>query len=75
MNQAPQLLTRNEDANLSELAIAVRDALVEQGLETPLVPSALNPQQKYQRIKALMTDVVSTLGLDLTNDSLAETPH
>ena len=75
MKQAPLLVSGHDTAPISELAIAVRDALIQQGLETPLVPSALNPQQKYQRIKSLMTDVVATLGLDLSNDSLAETPH
>jgi GTP cyclohydrolase I len=35
----------------------------------------MTSEQKYQRIKGLMTEVVSTLGLDLTDDSLAETPH
>jgi GTP cyclohydrolase I len=40
-----------------------------------MIDTGLNPQQKYQRIKELMSDVVSTLGLDLSDDSLAETPH
>ena len=40
-----------------------------------MVPCTLAPQQKYDRIKALMTEVVTTLGLDLTDDSLTETPH
>ncbi|QYK03165.1 GTP cyclohydrolase I FolE [Shewanella psychrotolerans] len=53
----------------------VKNALIEQGLETPLQDSQLNSQQKYERIKGLMTEVVATLGLDLTDDSLCETPH
>ncbi|ACJ26989.1 GTP cyclohydrolase I [Shewanella piezotolerans WP3] len=53
----------------------VRDALIEQGLETPLIPSDMTAEQKYERIKGLMTEVVSTLGLDLSDDSLQETPH
>lgn len=53
----------------------VRNALISQGLETPLTPSDMDNQQKYERIKGLMTEVVSTLGLDLTDDSLCETPH
>jgi GTP cyclohydrolase I len=40
-----------------------------------MTPSEMNPNQKYNRIKGLLTEVVSTLGLDLTDDSLAETPH
>ncbi|MEW8348129.1 MAG: GTP cyclohydrolase I FolE, partial [Candidatus Thiodiazotropha taylori] len=31
--------------------------------------------QKYDRIRDLMSDVMQTLGLDLTDDSLTETPH
>jgi GTP cyclohydrolase I len=53
----------------------VRRALFEKGLETPMTPSEMNNDQKYNRIKGLLTEVVSTLGLDLTDDSLAETPH
>ena len=53
----------------------VRNALISQGLETPLTLSDMDNQQKYERIKGLMTEVVSTLGLDLTDDSLCETPH
>jgi len=60
---------------LSAEALKVQQALVAHGLETPLVPSDMTSEQKYQRIKGLMTEVVSTLGLDLTDDSLAETPH
>jgi len=67
--------TQPEPAALSEDAILVRNTLIQQGLETPMIDTGLNPEQKYQRIKELMTDVVSTLGLDLSDDSLAETPH
>jgi GTP cyclohydrolase I len=64
-----------ENSGLSKEALAVRNRLIERGLETPLVDTGLNDEEKYQRIKALMTDVVATLGLDLTDDSLEETPH
>lgn len=53
----------------------VRQALIERGLETPLIDTGLTRDEKYARIKASMTDVVSTLGLDLSDDSLCETPH
>jgi GTP cyclohydrolase I len=53
----------------------VRDTLVSKGLETPLIPSQLSPEQKYERIKGLLKEVVETLGLDLSDDSLSETPH
>ncbi|WP_047045171.1 GTP cyclohydrolase I FolE [Vibrio mexicanus] len=53
----------------------VQEALIARGLETPLIESDMTPNEKYQRIRGLLTEVVSTLGLDLTDDSLAETPH
>ena len=53
----------------------VRDCLIEKGLETPLKETGMTTEQKYERIKGLMTEVVGTLGLDLEDDSLAETPH
>ncbi|CAV18934.1 GTP cyclohydrolase I FolE [Vibrio atlanticus] len=60
---------------LNTEAEKVREALLARGLETPMTPSEMNPNQKYNRIKGLLTEVVSTLGLDLNDDSLAETPH
>ncbi|PIE01373.1 MAG: GTP cyclohydrolase I FolE [Thiothrix nivea] len=60
---------------LSAEAELVRKALIKKGLETPMLDNGLDSQQKYDRIKALMGEVVSTLGLDLKDDSLAETPH
>lgn len=60
---------------LSTEAEQVKTALLARGLETPMTASEMNSDQKYNRIKGLLTEVVSTLGLDLTDDSLAETPH
>ena len=60
---------------LSDEARLVRDTLVQHGLETPMIDNGLSADQKYDRIQALMREVVETLGLDLTDDSLAETPH
>tara|TARA_R110001592_G_scaffold177076_2_gene417321 strand:- start:132358 stop:133008 length:651 start_codon:yes stop_codon:yes gene_type:complete len=60
---------------ISSEALLVQNALISRGLETPLIPSELSTEQKYERIKVLMTDLVLTLGLDLNDDSLSETPH
>lgn len=60
---------------ISPEAQAVRDKLIEIGLETPLIETGLTSDQKYDRIKGLMTEVLGTLGLDLSDDSLTETPH
>jgi GTP cyclohydrolase I len=40
-----------------------------------MVENGYSDEEKYQRIKASFTDIVATLGLDLSNDSLQETPH
>ena len=68
-------LTQADNDGLSKEAILVRDALIARGLETPMIETGLSPEQKYDRIRGLMADVVETLGLDLSDDSLAETPH
>ena len=71
-------LARNaptRDDELSPEARMVRDALIEHGLETPMLDNGLSERQKYERIRQLMTQVIETLGLDLADDSLAETPH
>ncbi len=60
---------------LSPEAKAVQRALLSKGLETPMIENNLTRDQKYQRIKSAMTDIVETLGLDLNDDSLMETPH
>jgi GTP cyclohydrolase I len=78
MSANPIYLSRpahREPEDLSPEAALVRQTLIEQGLETPMIENGLSPQQKYERIRELMADVVSTLGLDLEDDSLAETPH
>lgn len=63
------------DTVVSDEAIAVQRALIERGLETPMINNHLTREQKYQKIKAAMTEVVETLGMDLSDDSLQETPH
>ena len=60
---------------MSPEAEQVRCALVDRGLETPLVANGLSRDEKYQRIAAAFTDITRTLGLDLSDDSLCETPH
>jgi GTP cyclohydrolase IA len=59
----------------SDAATRVRQVLIERGLETPMIENNLTAEQKYQKIKVSIADIVSTLGLDLSDDSLMETPH
>ena len=53
----------------------VKAALVEKGLETPMIENGLTRDEKYSRIRESMKNIVETLGLDLQDDSLTETPH
>lgn len=60
---------------LSDAAIRVRSALESRGLETPMKSNNLTPDDKQARITGLMTEMMDVLGLDLEDDSLAETPQ
>ncbi len=59
---------------ISAEAFAVKERLIELGLETPTVPQTLSQAEQRQRIEVLMRDVMTVLALDLKDDSLAETP-
>ncbi len=59
----------------SEEADLVRQALLARGLETPLLPHQFERDEKYRRIRRAFTEIAQTLGLDLGDDSLSETPH
>lgn len=63
-----------QDAALSENARKVKEALMARGLETPLVDNGLSTEEKRERISALMSQMMETLGLDLRDDSLYKTP-
>jgi GTP cyclohydrolase I len=78
MSANPVLIARKSVAGddvLSPEALIVRDTLIRNGLETPMLETGITPQEKYEHIRELMAEVVRTLGLDLSDDSLAETPH
>lgn len=60
---------------ISAQASLVRDALIASGLETPMVENKLCSEEKRIRIQAAMRDVMQTLGLDLNDDSLQDTPR
>ena len=61
--------------NMSAEAALVREALVRRGLETPLIANGLCRDEKFRRIAASFTDITRTLGLDLSDDSLCDTPQ
>lgn len=61
--------------DIGAAAILVRNALLQEGLETPMFSNGLSDEAKYKKIRDLMTVMMKTLGLDLSDDSLMETPH
>jgi len=62
------------NSSISSEAQLVQHALIERGLETPLVPNGMSREEKQTRIQSLFTEVLGTLGLDLADDSLQDTP-
>ena len=61
------------DPSISESAQRVRAALEEKGLETPMAGNGLSDEQKRLKIESAMREVMDTLGLDLSDDSLCDT--
>jgi GTP cyclohydrolase I len=59
---------------LSNEAQAVQQALIENKLENPMQSNGLSPAEKHDQIEQSMTQLMSALGLDLSNDSLKDTP-
>ncbi|MEL0630596.1 GTP cyclohydrolase I FolE [Psychromonas aquatilis] len=59
---------------LNESAQQVRDTLIERGLETPMLPSKFTPEQRKEKIEQHMREILNLMSLDLTDDSLMETP-
>lgn len=60
-----------------ELGLKVREHLVKVGVETPVVQEALDKseKQKMAKIEKNVRVIMETLGMDLTDDSLIETPN
>ena len=59
---------------ISEEAILVRSALEAKGLETPMLDNGMAQDEKRQRIEKNMKEIMEILGLDLSDDSLQDTP-
>src|SRR5471032_2947246 len=63
-------------STLSKEAILVHEALMARGLETPLrEPLPIDNETRKQQIQEHMTAIMQLLNLDLTDDSLTETPR
>jgi GTP cyclohydrolase I len=59
----------------SALGERVHNHLLSLGLETPTTPLLdIDAKEKIEKIENHMSEILKIIGLDLTNDSLAETP-
>lgn len=57
-----------------ELGRQVHEHLVKMGVETPTIPNNHDRKEKIDHIEAHFTHIMRILGLDLSDDSLLETP-
>ena len=57
-----------------ELGLAVNEHLKKCGVQTPSTPNGLDSSEKIEKLETLFTLALQTMGLDLSDDSLAETP-
>ena len=57
-----------------ELGQRVHEHLVKMGVETPMKPNNWDRKEKIDAIEGYMHQIMKTLGLDLTDDSLVDTP-
>ena len=64
-------------SSLSKEAVLVHEALVARGLETPLRPPVreMDNETRKNLISGHMTEIMQLLNLDLSDDSLMETPR
>ncbi|GAB6262401.1 GTP cyclohydrolase I FolE [Photobacterium sp. CCB-ST2H9] len=59
---------------LSESALKVRQALESRGLETPMTNKVVDSAEKKERIEYHVREILELMSLDLTDDSLMDTP-
>ena len=68
-------MSYNKTKTDPELGQQVHEHLVKMGVETPTLPNSLDRKDKIDRIEEHFTVIMQYLGLDLTDDSLRETPN
>ena len=67
-------MSYNKTKTDPELGQKVHQYLVKMGVETPSVPNSLDRKEKIDIIEKNFKNIMETLGLDLSDDSLSETP-
>ncbi|KOE69952.1 GTP cyclohydrolase I FolE [Aggregatibacter actinomycetemcomitans] len=60
--------------DISPEAEKVRTALVQKGIETPMIVSGESKDERRTKIEQHMREVLHLIGLDLRDDSIEETP-
>lgn len=58
-----------------ELGLRVSNYLKEKGVETPTIPNNLSDKEKIASIEKSFRTIMESLGLDLSDDSLRDTPQ
>jgi GTP cyclohydrolase IA len=62
--------------NNAELGLRVHQHLMSKGLETPITGAVMvDSNEKIQKIAGHFREIMDTLGLDLSDDSLIDTPN
>lgn len=59
---------------LSDAAVQVRNALLELGLETPMLTNELDKPTRMEKIEHHVRAIMELISLDLSDDSLQDTP-
>lgn len=67
-------MSYNKTKTDPELGLRVHEHLLEKGVETPTVENGLSRGDKIELIETKMQDIMRALGLDLSDDSLVDTP-
>ena len=58
-----------------ELGLEIHKHLVKCGVETPVLDNGISRTEKIDIIKDKFTDIMNVMGLDLSDDSLQDTPN
>ena len=67
-------MSYNKTKTDGELGKRVHEHLIKMGVETPTIENNISRSDKIDIIETKFFDIMKTLGLDLSDDSLAETP-
>ena len=67
-------MSYNKTKTDPELGRKVHEHLVKMGVETPQIANSFDRKEKIEAIEGYFHQIMKTLGLDLSDDSLIETP-